>query len=191
MVYFTLAIGAVGMLWIAHFVTHNKVGNNADISLYVWIMMLALPVLFVLGLIIYFLKARPIGLSEEGVTNYLFGRRRKFIAWNAITKIERNRFYDTSYFMYRYEFWITANDTKIRFDDWIEDLPTLVTILNRYIAEYQIPAFSVDRGRDTLQKAPNVAERRKMFRDGVRTSVSSFSCSDNSTPAWPRRPWRP
>jgi hypothetical protein len=189
-IYATFVIGIAGLSWVAYFVINGELSRNRAVSFEVWFMMCALPVVFTGGLMIYFFKARPIGLSEEGISNYLFWRRRKFIDWNAITKVEMVRFYSTSYYMYRYVFRVWGNGICIRFDDWIEDLPSLLAILNSNIAKHKIPAFSVDRGRDTLRKATNVAERRKMFRDGVRTPVSEFSCSDNSVSTVSRRPWR-
>jgi hypothetical protein len=106
----------------------------------------------------------------------MFGRQRKYLAWPSVTKIERVRFYDSATMRFRFEFWVQANRSYIRFDDYVDHLDSLLEGLNGYIAQHHIPAFEVDRGRET-RRAPiatlaDIAQGKSL--NGVRTPTTKF-----------------
>lgn len=182
MTYVVLIGGVVGLvgimtwgLWAsglwASFFSQTPINVIAGLSL--------LPTMSLIGTVYVYFLYRPIGINEQGVVTFLRGRQRKFIAWKDVQRIEKIRSYDNLFNRYVNEYSIRSATTRIFFSEWIHDLPDLVVTINRYIVEYRIPAFFVDRGRDTLrtlaQATTSKAERQKIRREGgVRTPVNSL-----------------
>jgi hypothetical protein len=135
-------------------------------------------VMGLLALVYTFWRARPLGANDNGVITFLFKRTWKQIKWTNINSIEKRRIYNSVFYVYRFEFVIFSERTQIRFDDWIGDLSDLIAVLNFYIKRHNIPAFSVDRGRDTLQKISRLetdrTRRRKLLNEGVRVPVAEL-----------------
>ncbi|MFI4973114.1 MAG: hypothetical protein ACHP84_01085 [Caulobacterales bacterium] len=138
--------------------------------------MFLLPVTSALSALMFFLIWLPVGIGDEGIGTFMFGQQRKFLAWASVTKVERVRFYDSPTMRFRFEFWIHADRSRIRFDDYIDHLDRLLERLNGYITQHHIPAFEVDRGRET-RRAPvatlaDIAQGKNI--DGVRTPTAKF-----------------
>lgn len=173
---------AYAILFIAFLVTgsvpmviiHSE-GLKA-LPLFAWCVLFLLPVTSVLSALMFFLIWLPVGIGDEGIATFMFGKRRKFLTWTSVAKVERVRFYDSPTMRFRFEFWVHADGTRIRFDDYIDHLDRLVEKLNGYIAEHHIPAFEVDRGRET-RRAPvetlaDIAQGKGL--DGVRAPTAKF-----------------
>jgi hypothetical protein len=137
-----------------------------------------MPVMSLGGVLVCYLRSRPLGIGDDGIATFMLGRRWKFIDWRSVKKVEKFRVYDSFFYEYRRVFLVSADGARIRFDDWIGDLPSLLAMLNGYVAQYRIPAFAVDRGRDTLRKisssATDTATRKKLLNDGIRTPVTEL-----------------
>lgn len=164
--------------YLPFLVGFKNVGSLKILPLYAWIVLFMMPVLSIFFLALVYLRSRPLGIGDDGIATFMFGRRWKFIDWHSVKKVEKFRVYDSFFYEYRRVFLVSADGARIRFDDWIGDLPSLLTTLNGYIAQYRIPAFAVDRGRDTLRKisssAADTATRKKLLNDGIRTSVTEL-----------------
>lgn len=156
----------------------KSVGSLKMLPLYAWIVLFMMPILSIFFLSLIYLRSRPLGMDDGGIAIFLFGRRWKFIDWHSVKKVEKFRVYDSFFYEYRHVFLVSADGIRIRFDDWVGDLPGLIATLNGYIARYQIPTFAVDRGRDTLRKisssTTDIATRKKLLNDGVRTTLTKL-----------------
>jgi len=111
---------------------------------------------------------RPISVSPDGVRALYHFSSALLIEWPRISRIEQHR--ETMPFgTPRVFFYIYGDGKKIRFDDYMEDLDDLVSILNEYIRQYRIRIISIDRSPDALNSATDVRDRWKLLRDGVLT----------------------
>jgi hypothetical protein len=132
--------------------------------------------MFLAGALLGFLLWRPISIGDEGIATLMFGKQQKLLSWSSVTQVERVKVYSRWAAKFRNEYWIYAGGSRIVFDDYIERLDRLVERLNGYITEYHIPAFEVDRARET-SKAPvatlaDIAQGKSL--DGVRTPTAKF-----------------
>lgn len=135
-----------------------------------------LPLMFLAGASLAFFAMRPVGIGDEGVATFMFGRRWRLLPWSDVKSVERIRVYDTSTLRMRSDFLVRTCGSTIRFDEYLENADRLIDKLNFYIEKYQIPAFEVDRGRET-RRAPIagvVDILQGNSQDGVRTPTTRF-----------------
>jgi len=156
----------------------RRIGSLEVLPLFAWCVLFLMPAMSLGGMLVFYLRCRPLGIGDEGIATFMLGRRWKFIDWHNVKKVEKFRVYDSFFYEYRRVFLVSADGARIRFDDWIGDLPNLLATMNGYIAKYQIPVFAVDRGRDTLRgisgSAMDSIAQKKLLREGVRTTVSQL-----------------
>ena len=174
MAYGVIIVSIFVFSYLPFYVGNGDIGSLSLLPLYGWGLLLLMPVAFLVGLLAYYLRYRPIGVDNDGVSTFILRRRWKFITWHEVTQIEKFRVYDSFYYRYQSVFLISARNSRVRFDDWIENPQELVDMVNEKIAEYKIPTFFVDRGRDTLAKITDLSasqEQKKLLRDGVRRQV--------------------
>jgi hypothetical protein len=129
----------------------------------------------------FFVKQRPLVIDETGITALVRGKPWKFIAWPEVTKIKRIRrimILELGGSRNGYEFAIVGPHNEINLDDRISDFSVLLDTLNFYIQRYQIPLLALDRGTDTLDQikatVKDKQERKKLLKEGVRSSISSL-----------------
>ncbi len=173
-VYFLLGCGAA--FFVVLWAVIIPPSETRTFPFFIWFVLYTPPAMFLVGALLGFLTYRPIGIGDEGIATFMFGKQRQFLAWSAVTKVERVRFYHSPTMRFRHEFWVHADRSRIRFDDYIGHLDRLLERLNGYITEHHIPAFEVDRGRET-RRAPvatlaDIAQGKSL--DGVRTPTAKF-----------------
>ena len=173
-----MAVAFVAFMSLPFYIGGGRVGSLSVLPLYGWCILFMMPVIFVGGLALLYLRSRPLGIGDEGIATFIFGRKWKFIDWPHVTKVERFRIYDSFFYTYRHVFLVYSNGARIRFDDWIDKLPTIIATLNVYIARYRIPAFSIDRGRNALHRNSSLvidsSTRNGLTHDDGRTSVTEL-----------------
>lgn len=137
----------------------------------------------VLTLRSYFNRSREIIVNDDGVAALAFWSKWRSVRWSEIARIERiRRPMVTEWNTWRngYEFVIRGRQNEeIRFVDKITNLTALLSLLNRYVAQHDIPLVAFDRGSDTRPKiratTPDRGERKRLLREGYETSLSSLT----------------
>ena len=135
-----------------------------------------LPAMLLGGGILIFFVLRPVGITDEGIATFLFGKMR-LTAWPKISKVEKVRRYDTSTMRMKSEIRVYVGRRKVAmFNSYIDDFDRLIDKLNIYIAQYNIPAFDINQERESLlTPIAGVAELAQgKSLDGVSTPKSKF-----------------
>lgn len=129
----------------------------------------------------YFGETREIVVDDDGISALAFGRVWRSIRWTDVDRIDRIRFPPNLYrWRARHTFVIHGcRNDEIRFAEEITNLTVLLKLLNRYIEQHHIPLAAFDRGPDTRAKVRattlDPAERKRLLREGYRTSLSSLT----------------
>lgn len=130
---------------------------------------------FAVGLRKIILVNAEIRISTEGVAAHIpGGAKPKFVPWNKLIVIERVRTFQTMISRYQYYYVLRSERDEIRFDDEIENLPTLLKVIEEQSAKLHIPMISVDWGRDALRTGAATdgdAKRRFWRQEAIRTSI--------------------
>jgi len=121
-----------------------------------------------------FKRWRPIGINESGISALAFSKPWKFIPWSEIRKIEKIRMYDATSWRYSLFYHVYGQNRHIGFENGLKQMDSLLEAINSQIAKFHIDVEYIDLGTDTLAKVTDRAERKKLWREGVRVAQSKL-----------------
>lgn len=164
-----IASFAVLIIFGSYLITKGQIDKS---YLYIGGFCIALSLLSLYSVTDLYRKHLAILIDTNGISTVsLWGR--KLVPWDAICRIERRRAFDPVWNKHRNIYYVIDPNNRIRFDEALKDLRSLLDQINVNIQKYNIDTLLIDLGRDTRRQVyTSVAdddERRKLMREGVRT----------------------
>lgn len=149
----------------------NRGGIYGILVSAIWLLM------WLYTLIIYFVRYRPLRVTDRGIASLIVGHIWRCVAWETVQRIECVRAFDAVTRQHRHRYIVVGRDACIQFNDWIDNLSVLIAAINVHIDQHHIPTFSIDRGQDTLRGLSSRlkgAELKDVQRNGVRKQILSL-----------------